>query len=189
MSMALALEYGVEWLREQHGWKYNECGVQQDALPALDAGPFYISLDDGGVESGLPDTDCLAETLSMLVGIWRRPEHLTKMLRGQLKLPNDKWLAGVFTLHEMERKVIIHKQKGFHRNYDFVNALNTRYNLPHETNGAKFINPWVYLGRGRMETVGITDDSDRGQSWYGYRLRFRGLGRIQKLREATDAIG
>lgn len=189
MSMAFALEYGMEWLRSQNNWKPNECGVQMDGLPALDAGAFFISLDDGGIESGIEGTDVLAETLTMIVGIWRRPEHLTRTQRGQLKLPHDKYLLGAYTLHEMERQVIVPRLKGFHLNYDFMNGLNSRYNLPHAQNGAAFINPWMYRGRGRMETVNMDDGSSTGQDWYGYRLRFRGLGRLQKLRSNTDAVG
>jgi hypothetical protein len=190
MSMPLALEHTQEWLREKNGWKDNECGVQYDALPMLqDAGQFYVAIDDAGVETGNELTDSIKEILTLTIGIWRRQEHLSQRDRKSiLKLPTDKYLLGSWTLFDLERTVLLPRLNGLHANYAFVTALNLRYNLPDEDFGATFILPLFYRGRGRMETYGV-DDGGATQCWYGYRLRFRGLAREQKLRSASWAQG
>lgn len=198
MSMALALEYTQVWLREKNNWLPNQCGVQYEAIPAMDAGPFYVAVDDAGVETGNPDTDSLKETLTLTIGIWRRAEHLGRDKRGNLKLPHDHYLLGAYTLHDMERAVVVHKttpytgeatKNGLHKNYAFLVALNAYYNLPSAA-GAKFTMPLAYMGRGRMEAIAVDDGAGSGATaWYGYRLRFRGLTREQKLREAAEAAG
>lgn len=194
--MALVLEGMQQWLREKYGWQPNQCGVQQDAQPSYDAGDFYVALDDAGVESGRPDTDSLKETFRVTVGIWRRPEHLQPDKRGILKLPTDKYLIGVHTLHRLERAVIVHKtvsgaivenKFGFHNNWSFRTYLNTRFDLPGEY-GAPFTGCLTYRGRSAMEVIGI-DDSNSMQAWYGYRLQFMGLYRESKHRTTDDAIG
>jgi hypothetical protein len=189
--MALALEHTQEWLREKNGWKFNECGVNYDALPMLqDAGQFYIAIDDAGVEVGNELTDSVKEVLTLTIGIWRRSEHLSQRdRRFELKMPIDKYLLGSWTLYDLERVVMLPYLNGLHANYSYLSSLNTRYNLPDADYGATFIRPLFYKGRGRMETYGV-DDGGSIQTWYGYRLRFRGLDREQKLRRvANDAQG
>lgn len=197
MSMALALEFARDWLIEKNGWDVHKCGVHFDAIPPLEASsaaPFYISIDDAGVETGNELTDSLKEILSITIGIWRRPEHLSPDRRGIMKLPSDLYLAGTVTLNDLERLVIVHKsasgavKNGLHRNYQFVSALNSRYNLPDAALGDAYKFPFIYRGRGRMETIGLDGSSDI-TLWYGYRLNFRGACREQKLRDATDCIG
>lgn len=182
MSMALALEGIQNWLRDRNGWKPNECGVQYDALPGFDSGQFYVAIDDAGVEAGSPNTNSIKETLSITIGIWKRPEHLAGMRKGQLKLPLDKYLLGSWTLHQLERQVIIRQLHGLHANYEFMNYLNSINFLPDDLEGAKFNQPLFYGGRGRMDTVAV---DAKGLSdpvaWIGYRLRFRGLVREQRL--------
>lgn len=198
MSMALALEFTTEWLRSKHGWKPNECGVQFEAQPAYDAGQFYVALDDSGVETGPDETDSLKEILTITIGVWRRPEHLMKDKRGILKLPHDQYLLGAWTLHELERSVIVHKtggstqvnKDGLHNNWSFMSELNSRYNLPNAEYGAKFTQPLRYKGKGRMVTTTVGGEPNSEiQAWYGYLLRFRGLYREQKMRDNLDAIG
>ena len=193
--MALALEHTAEWFRGVYAWKPNECGVQYDAMPPNEAGQFYVAIDDGGVEAGRDETAALQETLTLVIGIWRRPEHLSqKDRRANLKLPIDKYLLGAYTLHDLERMVLIFrasgepKLNGLHQNFEFMNALNNRYNLPHAELGSKFNLPLFYRGRGRMETVGL-DDQGTVNAFYGYRLRFRGLTRVQVTNNANYAIG
>lgn len=190
MSMAFVLEHTAEWLRKYNGWKHNECGVQFDAVPMLqNAGQFYIAVDDAGVETGNDTTDSIKEVLSITLGIWRRSEHLSQRdKRGELKLPFDKYLAGAYTLHDLERAVLIPRLNGIHANYEYVNELNTRYSLPDPDNGGVFHLCFMYKGRGRIETYGV-DDGNTVQTWYGYRLRFRGLTREQRLRSGTQAQG
>jgi hypothetical protein len=199
MSMALALQYGTEWLRTKYGFTATQCGVQFDALPPNDAGQFYIALDDGGIETGPDNTAALTETLNITVGIWRKPEHLAlKDKRGNLQLPIDKYLIGAYTLHDLERKVIVErpseKMYGLHQSWSFMRGLNERYALPHLVDGDVFFTPLFYRGRGRMETVGIErgilpDGSVDAQTWYGYRLRFRGLSRTQATNNPFKYFG
>jgi hypothetical protein len=194
MSMAMALQGMTEWLRDHYGWKANECGVQFDCIPPFDAGNFYVGLDDSGVETGPDETDSLKEILTIRIGIWRRPEHLLKDRLGEMKLPFDKYLLGAVTLNELERKVVVHRRAGvllhgFHNNWSFVSSLNTRYNLPDDTYGAKFLQPLRYRGKGAMESIVMETQSGTMDAWYGYRLRLRGLLREQKQNIATDAIG
>jgi hypothetical protein len=195
MSMALALEFTQTWLRDRFSWKWNECAVSHDALPSYDAGNFFIAIDDMGVETGSEVTDSLREILNIQIGIWRRPEFLAKDRRGLLKMPQDLYLLGSWTLHDLERAVIVHKSgdptkpNGLHNNWSFRTALNTYCNLPNENDGAEFITPWNYRGRGRMESVTLDNRGGEDQAFLGYRLRFRGCMREQKLRETEDAIG
>jgi hypothetical protein len=197
MAMALLLEYMEEWLRAKNAVLQddNACGVQQDALPQLDAGPVFVAINDLGVETGPDSTDSLLEIFNVEVGIWIRPEHLSVTGGfGELKLPDDEYLVAAYTLHKLERAVLVHKtgdsnKNGFHANYAFLAALNARYTLPHEERGAKFTTPLFYRGRTRMDVLTLGDGSDSPNSWFGYRLRFRGCRREQKLRAANDAIG
>jgi hypothetical protein len=190
MSAALALEHIQEWLRAKNGWKSNQCGVQYEAMPALDAEDFYVAIDDLGTEPGNELTDSLKEIYSFSIGIWKRAEHLSiKDLRGNLKLPQDEYLLKSYTLHDMERAVVVPAGGGLHANYLFLESLNNRYNLPDATLGAAFNRPLFYKGRGRMEPLGV-DDGNTTKAWYGYRLRFRGLDREQRLRDSsTQALG
>lgn len=190
MSMAMALEFTQEWLRSKHGFRANECGVQYDAVPMLqDAGNFYVAIDDSGVETGNEQTDSIKEVLSITVGVWRRSEHLSQRDRiGQLKLPIDKYLIGAYTLSDLERMIIIPRLNGLHGNYEFTSELNTRYNLPDPELGAGFHLAWYYKGRGRIETYGV-DDGQSIVTWYGYKLRFRGITREQRLHKSNYATG
>ena len=193
MSMAMALEYTAEWLMEKNSWTNNQVGVQPDAIPPNTAGPWYVAIDDSGVETGEDATDALKEILTITIGIWRRSEHLQNDRKGILKLVKDKYLLGAWTLHRLERTILIHKsgaeiKNGLHNNYSFLTGLNLRFNLPNEADGAEFRMPWNYKGRGRMETIGLADEQAI-HAFYGYRLRFRGLMRLQKLRRTEDAIG
>lgn len=194
MSMALVLEHTQEWFRAKYGWTPNQCGVQFNAQPTLSAGQFYVAIEDAGVESGNDSTDSLKEIINLSIGVWRRPEHLRNDLRGNLKLPMDKYLLGSWTLHDLERAVLLHRTlgdkslHGLHGNWGFRTAINTRYNLPDPDHGAEFSGVFMYRGKGPMETLGL-DDGNNVHTWFGYRLRFRGLWREQKFRIATDAIG
>lgn len=194
MSMAMALEYVTEFLIQQNGWTKDQVGVQPDAIPPYNAGPFYIALDDSGTEGGNDETDDLEETLNLTISIWRRPEHLLNDRKGLMKYPQDKYLIGAWTLHRLERAVVVHKsaspvKNGLHQNWSLVSGINARYNLPSDEDGASFILPLRYKGRGRMETTGYADDQGTAQVFYGYRLRFRGLKRVQKMRNTNDSIG
>lgn len=190
MSMSLALHGIVQWFRTKNGWKENECGAQYDATPQLfEAGQFYVAVDDGGVGTGNETTDSLKEILDITIGIWRRSEHLSQRDRkGVLKDPIDKYLIGAYTLADLDRSVIVPKYNGLHNNYTFLTYLNSYFGLPNEDDGASFIRPLNYKGRGRMETFGV-DDGGSVITWYGYRLRFRGLDREQKLRNTSHALG
>ena len=193
MSMDLVLEGVQEWLREKYSWANNQCAVQYNAEPTVDSGQFFVGIDDAGVEESSGDTDCLAEIFSIQIGIWRRPEHIVPDRRGKLKLNTDKWLLGAKTLASLEQKIKIHNsgqsgKNGLHRNYAFKDYLNSYWSLPSSTQGSIFVSPLIYGGRTRMETVGLLDGSNP-KAFYGYRLRFRGLLRTQKLRSADDAIG
>lgn len=189
MTMALALEFTRDWFRQKYGWKENECGVQFQSQPSFSAGMFYVSIDDAGVEAGPEDTESLKETVTISVGVWRRSEHLSKDRLGELKLPDDKYLVGSKTLHDLERNVILNNRFGLHKNYVFMNALNDAYNLPSEKHGADFRKPFVYRGRGSMVTLGIETSGGLVTTWYGYILRFAGLSREQILHNSSYALG
>lgn len=189
MTMALVLEFTRDWFRAKYGWKQNECGVQFESKPSFSAGNFYVSLDDQGVETGRDDTESLFELVTISVGIWRRSEHFMKDQLGELKMPDDKYLLGSKTLHRLERDIVLNNRFGLHKNYSFMNALNTAYNLPSEVHGADFRFPFVYRGRGSMVTTFTEGGNNMPITWYGYVLRFRGFAREQKLHDSTFALG
>ena len=189
MSMALALEYTCEWLRTKNTWVAQQCGITYNAEPALDAGKFFVGIDDSGVETGDERTDALTEIMNLTIVFWRRPEHFLKVRRGLIKTNNDPYIVGAYTLHDIERLIIVPRLNGLHLNYTFLADLNTYFALPHDDLGASFITPLVYRGRSRMESIILPSTNGDGQAWLGYRLRFRGLQRTQKLRGVTDASG
>ena len=195
MTMAYVLEYAQEYFRAKYSWKSNQCGVQFDALPPAEAGPFFVAIDDGGVEAGDDRTASLKEIINITIGIWRKPEHLAqKDRKGNLALPLDKYLIGAYTLHDLERLVIAYnpneKSFGLHDNWVFMNELNTRYNLP-GINGGQFATPLRYRGRGRMEFIGIESSTvgQDAQPYFGFRLRFRGLLREQVTNNSSYSLG
>src|SRR5687768_9998809 len=200
MGMSLALEFMVEWLRDKYDLQSNACGIQPESHPAFDAGRTYISVDDDGVEGGREDTDSLKETLSVTVGIWIRSEHLMKDRQGAVLKPSERYIEGARTLYDLEKMVKVHQSSsgsglltvnnrhGFHGNYAFMSALNSRYALPDPEKGADFKSPLRYRGRGRLEPLAL-QDGQKVQAWLGFRLRFRGLYREQKFRTENDAIG
>lgn len=190
MSMPFALEYTEIWLKAKNGFKDNECGVTKDALPTTNiAGSFFVGIDDAGVETGNDQTDSLREILTITIGIWVRPEKWSQRDRKtKLKMPKDLYLGNSWTLHDLERVVIQPKLGGLHNNWAYMTALNQYYNLPDEENGAEFNMPFQYKGRGRAETAGV-DDGNTIEGWMGYRLRYRGLSREQKLRSTSFAQG
>ena len=194
MTMALALQFTREWFREKYGWKANECGVEFNSLPAYDSGNFFVSIDDGGVSTGQQGTDSLKEVLSINIGIWKRKEHFQKDGIGELKMPEDKYLANNWTLHKLERRVIVAKAGffGLHQNWEFREALNNRYALPHADYGADFKFPFYYQGRGGMINQVVSVESRSGTSYiefYGYILRFSGLAREQIVHNASSSLG
>ncbi len=198
MSMAMVLEYTAVWFREKYSWTPQQCAVVHDCEPPAEAGQFFIGIDEAGVEPGPDNTDALTEIFTITVGIWRRPGYLGQRdRRGFMKLPDDMYVQGAYTLSDLERKVIIHKstlhaaeqnKDGLHNNWAFRTAINAAYNLPDLALGAEFTGCFHYKGRGRMEPL-VVDEGNTAQAWMGYRLRFRGLERIQKHRLAVDAIG
>ena len=180
MTMAIVLEFTQTWLRDIYGWNANECSVQYQALPALDAPSFSVTIDDAGIETGPDTTDSLKEITILDVGIWKRPEHLSiKDRRGKLKLPKDRYVITATMLNDLERNVI----KALHANYDYLVAINQEYELPNSELGSDFYRPLFYRGRSRMEVLGLEDETST-QSWFGYRLRFKGLEREHKLRSS-----
>ena len=92
-------------------------------------------------------------------------------------------------VHKTVAGVTTEDRWGLHNNWAFVNGLNTRYNLPDVIHGAEFRMPLRYKGRGRMESLALPKGETDADAWFGYRLRFRGLERTQKHREADHAIG
>lgn len=189
MSMSLCLEFTQEWFREKYRWKPNECGVEFNNVPAYDAGYFFVSIDDGGVETGQQSTDSLKEVLSINIGIWRRKEHLMKDQLGQLKLPQDKYLVGSWTLSELERKVILPNLFGLHQNWQYMTALNQRYGLPDAKLGADFRYTFYYRGRSAMISQTLTNSNSPEQVWFGYQLRFSGLAREQVIHNSAYCLG
>ena len=189
MSMSLALQYAQEWFREKYNWKVNQCGVEFNSIPAYDSGSFFVSIDDGGVETGQPSTESLKETLNLNIGVWRRKEHLMKDRVAQLSMKTDKYLIGSWTLAELERKVILNKFFGLHKNYAFMTALNERWNLPHEENGAEFRFPFYYRGRSGMVSIPAPGAKNPEDVFFGYILKFGGLSREQKLHNPAYALG
>lgn len=195
MTMPFALQFVEEWYQDKYGWKPSQCRVYPEAKPPLDCmESWFIGIDDIGIESGPDTTDSLKEICSIQIGVWRRYEHLIKNLSGIIKLPTDKYLLGAFTLYEMERKVLVCRSEGeplygLHQNWNIVSGINSRYNLPHDILGDGFKYPFAYRGRGQMEEIGYPDDRGNVRVWAGYRLRFRGLAREQKLRGSNVAIG
>lgn len=187
MSMGMGLHGIQDWLRQEYGWKANQCGVQYRCLPPATAGDYYVAIDDAGVETGPEETDALTEILSPEIGIWRRPSGKPADRLGLLKLPEDIYLNSIYSNTNLERMVICPTREdtskgGLHMNWGFVTFLNSKFELPSADLGAGFLSPLIFRGFSRFETVGIPGKSNDPDVFYGRRLRFRGLKRIQKVR-------
>jgi hypothetical protein len=72
---------------------------------------------------------------------------------------------------------------GLHKNYGFLTFVNTLFGLPDDDLGAAFMDPLNFRGFSRFESIAIPGQSTDPDVFYGRRLRFRGLKRIQKVRE------
>ena len=178
MSAALAIRGVRDYLRQQHGWTSQSCGIQYQAYPPTHAGPFYIALDDAGVETGPEETHALKEILTLRVGVWRRPGGLPTDMLGNLQMPDDVYLANALTLADLERKVIVKRLGGLHQNYAVMNSVNAQFGLPNDNLGAEFRMPLVYRGRTAMES--FVNPGDANPAFFGYKLTFKGLMRLQK---------
>jgi hypothetical protein len=188
MSMGMGLHGVRDWLRTQFGWKENQCGVQYQCLPPATADQFYVAIDDAGVEVGPDETDALTEILNIEIGVWRRPGGKPADRLGMLKLPQDIYLAGIYTNTDLERMVLCptgaaKNKGGLHKNYGFLTFVNTLFGLPDDDLGAAFMDPLNFRGFSRFESIAIPGQSTDPDVFYGRRLRFRGLKRIQKVRE------
>lgn len=192
MSMALVLEYLPIWLRQKNGWQKNQCDSSYRGYPTADAGQFFVGVDEVLVETGNSENESLEETLTIQVSVWRRPEHLMHDRRNKIKDKEDRYLAGIYTLHRLERAVLVHGAKtglnGLHNNYSFVNDLNTYFELPDNSLGDVFLSRFTFKGRGRNEEILVPTARDE-QMFIGYTLRFSGLKRIQKIRNINHALG
>jgi hypothetical protein len=184
MSMGMAL-YGLEaYLRQQYKWQPIQCGVQHRCLPPPRAGQFFVGIDDAGVEGGPAETNALTEVCNIEIGVWRRPGHLSQSdMIGKMKLPTDPYIAGVLTATKLERMVTIPTEDqsslGLHQNYGAMNFINSLFGLPDAGLGDKFCEPLVFRGFSRFESV-VIGEGKGAEAYYGRRLRFRGLKRIQK---------
>lgn len=173
MSMAMALEGTRDYLRNANSWDHTLCGIQFEARPPNRAGQFYVALDDGGVSTGPDNTDALTEIYTIEVAVWRRPGHLPRDREGELQKVDDIYLSNIQTLHSLEREIIAR----LHNNYSLMTAVNAQFSLPTGSMADKFLQPWVYRGRSKVE--GMTDDNGN-RTFIGRRLQFRGMKRIQK---------
>lgn len=184
MSMGMAL-FGLErYLRTQYRWGPTQCGVQHRCLPPPRAGQFFIGIDDAGVEGGPEETNALTEICNIEIGVWRRPGHLNQAdMIGKMKLPDDPYIAGILTATKLERMVLVpvvgQQSGGLHQNYGAMNFVNELFNLPSSELGAGFNTPLLFRGFSRFESVAIENGGNAAQAYYGRRLRFRGLKRIQ----------
>lgn len=184
MSLGMVLHGVRDYLRQQYSWDYTKCGVQKNNVPPANAGAFYIAIDDAGDESGPEDTDALTETVNLEIGVWKRTGGRTDDRLGTLKLPDDIYLASIYTNTDLERMVKIPDgasgHGGLHNNWRLVAFINTLFGLPSDTLGAGFTGQLTYRGSGRFEAITLPDNT--AISFYGRRLRFRGLRRVQKSR-------
>lgn len=188
MSMGMGLEAIEKWLRAEYGWKVNQCGVQYQCLPPATADQFYVAIDDAGVENGGSEgTDSLEEVLNIEIGVWRRPGGKPADKLGLLKLPDDVYLPAISTNTDLERLVQIpsgaaKRNGGLHRNYGFLIFVNELFKLPSDELGAKFTEPLLFRGANRFESIAFAGAKNDAHAFYGRRIRFRGLKRIQKVR-------
>jgi len=177
MSMGMGLHGTRDWLRKEHDWKENRCGVHFQCIPPATADQYYVALDDAGVDAGPEDTDALTEILNLEIGVWRRPGGKPADRLGLLKLPSDLYLANIYTNTELERLVIL----SLHQNWKIWTFINTLFKLPDDDLGAGFQDRFVFRGYSRFESIAIPGGND-ATAFYGRRLRFRGLKRVQNVR-------
>lgn len=187
MSMGMGLHGVRNWLREQFGWKENQCGVQYQCIPPAIGEQYYIALDDAGVETGPEETDALTEILNLEIGVWRRPGGKPADRLGLLKLPTDLYLNNIYSNTQLERMVIVatgpvKQSGGLHMNWRLPLFINELFKLPNDDEGAGFLGALTFRGYSRFESIGIPGQGNDAVAYYGRRLRFRGLKRIQNVR-------
>lgn len=173
MSMAMVLEATRDFLRSERSWTQKQCQIMPAGLPPATAGMFFITLDDGGVETAGSDNFYLREVFTIEVGVWRRAEWLAADLRGAEQLKTHPYLAGIQNLHTLERNVI----ETLHNNWTLRTQINTDFSLPSEDDGDDFTGVLAYTGRGRIEPAVLPEQN--APAFSGWRMRFKGLSRTQ----------
>lgn len=191
MSLGMVLHGVRDYLRQQNGWTVQNCGVQKDAVPPATAGQFYVSIDDTGVDGTAADNDHLSEQFNLEIGVWRRSGGKPDDRLGQLKLPEDIYLHNVLSLTDLERRVLVSQDNagGLHQNWAVRSYINTLFGLPSFAAGPEFTGVLSFRGFSRLESIVLAGTNAQNPAFYGRRLRFHGLQRVQIIRGSRATTG
>ena len=174
MSMGVVLKQVRDHLRNSMSLGVDQCGIAPGGSPPETAAEFYIAIDESQVRSTARDH--LNEVYEIEIAVWRRPGQFPADQQGDLTLADDPYLAGILTLDDLERAVI----RNIHANYaDVTAAANTAIGAPSEQAGDVFQLAMYYAGRAGTEV--IKHETGRDAAWFGRRLKFAGMNRVQSL--------
>jgi hypothetical protein len=148
-----------------------QCDIQPDGHPPARMGEFYISLDEGGIQSA--DKGFLKEVFSIDVFITKRTGVYPKDQYRRIYLDNATGLAS------LERKIIA----AVHGSQELRVAANTLGDLPSTENGDAFQFPLYYMGRSKTRSAGgeWSGSAKENDCFLVRALRFTGGNRIQAL--------
>ncbi len=150
----------------------DQCEIRCEGNPTSVAGQFFIGVREMGVQG--EGKSFLRELSRIEVAVWRRASDVPHDRSGDLHLSSDPWLSAVFALDEMERQVI----RAIHGNHaDLPKWLNNSLSLGEAPQGDRFLLPLFYEGRSGTEA--LSNKKERPAAWYGRRLQFAGMTRVQ----------
>jgi hypothetical protein len=174
--MAAILAATEAILRTANDWDSNSCSIQPGSEPPPTAAQWYIAIDDAGVEQSARAEDYyLREQFVIEIGVWRRPGQLPHDRKKELQKNVTRYMNDMLTLEPLERKVI----KALHKSQTWRNTLNSLAGFPEEGSGDQVVNPLVYQGRSKNETLVFGKENEH--AFFGRRLRFRGGDRVQTI--------
>ena len=175
MSMGAVLKQVRDHLRDALSLGVDQCGIQPDGVPPDSADEFYLAVNEMGVTSTAREH--LLEEYEIEVSVWRRAGGYPADRRGDVQLSDDPYLAGILTLDDLERAVI----RNLHGNYDDITvAANTAIGAGVGDGGDVFQLALYYAGRRGTEIL-QTGKEKHDPTWFGRRLKFVGMTRVQSI--------
>ena len=148
--------------------------IRSDGNPTTTAGQVFVAVKETGVKS--QGRTFLREIYQFEISVWRRASSVPADVSGQLQLSSDPWIPNMFALDQLEREIV----RSIHGNHaDLPQSLNDSLSLGIDPNGDRYLLPLYYEGRSGTET--LPKQQSKQPVWYGRRLQFSGMTRVQAL--------
>lgn len=171
MSMSALVEAVRNHLREQMSLTCAECDIAPDGHPPGNAGSEFIAVDEGEATNAAREN--LQEEYEINVWVCRKSGVFPANKRGDMRLKSEPYLAGMVSLDERCRQVIV----ALHANHAVTKAASELLSAPNTELGSPFQGCLIYRSTSRAVSI----DSESGGAWVARQLRFRGAWRPHSL--------